>query len=813
MWRKYFLVFPMVLLFFSCSKEKVESVRSHYQPPPRKIALVLDNSGSMKKNDPRKITLFSALIFTDLLEDRDFLYLSSFPGKDVLPTIRNGEKVVNPIVWRWMPTERDRIRPQNKAEAKRWIKSIPYNSQTTIFVEPSLRMVRDLTNQDGSPYSPKSLVFFSDGITDRGHNQSNQNSPQAQAAHNKEKQNLMRLVAPKLKNHNIAFYGIALGANTVTDHFQALSKLSDGRTVRANTQDDLIDKFAEIFGNILETKVEKIEFPVDDAISFKVNKYVKELILLFPKVEGELNFRLVEPRKKWWKICESKNELYPTELSKSSRSLRKRFTSVSDQLTPDMRYTIFKIKAPTPGDWKMVLRTYPQNRLRCLAIQNYNVYLEVLGKDRRVGMVGEPNTFTGRLITENGQVIRDEDFYNEGDFHYEFEVDGQPQRVEPEEDFSMLYDYVPEDESQKEIKISAKNGIWLKREVHINFLAYKTIALSHNGNMDFGEIIPYTDFFLEKIWGTIWAPFWRDGRHWRRCPYRIDFRGSRENAIGVKFKIDNQQMYQRYGARLLDRHGRESFFIDEDMGQTLYLDVDRSASTNRLVNVKVPIATYSGREISGDNFFTVSAKINGLSPFTWRYVIPWELLIYFWMFLFFIGKPYRFMGNSFSSKARVYSGNAELVEEKGIDHVALRRAKGGLRRFLPVWLMMAYFPFLLNKDYWNGLLKRDKNELKFRKGMDKFLFGLLGIFFPVNFSEKVRIHGFVFLKNGGRIYCYKKLREYMDKTGETEIIDEEDYNEFNATANPFRFVPYPGSVVNFNYIKNNIEYKVYLTDK
>jgi len=812
MWHRFFIGILLVLFIISCAEKKTESVRSGYQPPPRKIALVLDNSGSMKNNDPHKITLFSALIFTDLLEDRDFLYLSRFPGKDVLPTVRIGEQRVTQVTRQWMNTNHDRIRPKDKKQAKRWIKKIPYNSQATIFVEPSLRMISDLTNSDGKPYSAKSLVYFSDGITDRGHNQSDQNNPLAQASHKKEKENLMRLVAPRLKKNNIIFYGIALGANTVTDHFSDLSQLTDGRTVKANTQDDLIDKFAEIFGSILETKVEKVTFPVEEAVSFKVNKYVKELILLFPKVEGKPDFRFVEPRKTWWKICESKNELYTTDLSKSSKNLRKRFVSISDELNPAMRYTIFKIKAPTPGDWKIVLRSYPNTQLRCLAIQNYNVYLEVLGKGRRVGMVGEPNTFTGRLVTESGDVIQDEDFYGEGDFHYEFEVDQQPQRVEADDDYSMLHDYIPEDEAQKDIKISAKNDVWLKREVHINFVAYKTIGLSHNGNMNFGEIIPYTDFFLEQIWGALWGALWRDGRHWKSCPYQVDFQGSRENAVGVKFKIDNQELQDKYDARLLDGHGSESFYIGDDMKQTLYLDVNRSASSNHIANIKVPIATYSGREISGKNYFTVSAKINGLSPFTWKYFIPLELLIYIWMILFFIGKPYFFMQNGFSAKARSYSGRAENVERKGIKHVSLSRVKGSLRRFFPVWLLQAYFSFLINRDYWKNLMTREKKYLKRRKGGGKVLYGLVGIFLPVNFSESVTVHDFTFLKNGGSIYCNKKLRDYMEETGETEVIDAEDYREFSSEGANL-FVRYPGRVVNFNYIKNDLEYKVYLKEK
>ena len=627
--------------------ESTPVVTSEYEHEPRDIVLVLDTSGSMKSNDPNRMAIYATAVFADLLEKEDRLVVLTFPTKDIKPS--NGSRTRRrrePVSFSsWIETEDNRLGPIPSKELKARIRDLPYNSQFTVFTEPMDKALRVIQSSEGR--GNKAIVFFSDGDTDRY----NDGRPHSDN-HAKECRAMERRLDP-LRQVGCRFFGMTLG-NARHDQFDKLAANTGGEVVTVDRPEDLAERFASVFSRILETRVEPISFTKGQIQPIHVRKYVKELIFLVPDGSPEVQFRMQEPRASRMSVW-SEGRLIETSEPKATIEGQCEEAGICriDDDTPGAgdslnRYTVLRVPWPNEGEWKIELTDATKSAMPTLLIQNYDLYLQIDGERNREGWIGEPNRFVGRLVNSKGQVIQEPEIFEGARYLFEArdretgELVAQ-QEIAPDAYYRMVYDFVPQGERPLDLTISLTNDDWLNRRVYLGFKGVKDIALVQGGPADFGEVVPWTDSFIETLGAivNVAVPIWTPGER-RQCT-AVNFRGSSRHARGVVFHLDNTALQEGMKARITNPDGEELFTLDEQYQADVCIRVKRSSAGGSLSTVSVPIRSASGREISGTVDLQLGGSIARL-PAAWRLWYFWipiegyilarllKMLIYWWFF-------------------------------------------------------------------------------------------------------------------------------------------------------------------------------------
>jgi hypothetical protein len=563
--------------------------------------------------------LFSSLVFVDMLAEQDRVFVTSFPGpatvaSDGLPT-----ETINEALRIWELSDRDRFGPVRNdaggnARIKDWIRDLPYHSQITVFTEPIRRAIAAL-DEAGPESDKRYLVVFTDGNTDRGAPRTAEHMEQV---HHLEREHLLELVEP-LRRGGIVLYAVVLGADTRIDHLEPLARATGGAVVRADQSKDLAHKFAEVFGRILETKVERHE--LERSTGIPVNKHVKELIVLAPSDGDRLSLELKEPGGRRLKAPLSPDDGFTR----------------SDRIPSQDTYQIIHVAGPRSGDW--TFRLEGVERTEVLIVQNYDVFLQVDGRYPRRGMMGVPNQIRGRLVDSSGNPIQDAELFQEGDFAYGLAYRDVSNRAPPDDEFGFEMAITPTDTLEHDLVLTATNGSWLTRRLGLKFSA-KDGAVLRVGDADFGEVVPYADglYFWWDRWLTslLGLP---NAENWKHNPATVSFEGTDEALIGVVFGLETETFHDTHHMRVTDNRHRPRFVIDEDLKARVHLDLDRNATgLDGRYTLPVIYPTTEGK-IKGDRDLGVLANVRELS-WPWATSHLWlQWLIYLWIFLFFIYRP------------------------------------------------------------------------------------------------------------------------------------------------------------------------------
>ena len=790
---KYLLCSLMVLLLtVQCKESKDEPValpiesaspeftRSSFKPKPRNVALILDTSGSMIRTDPNRLTLYSAMLFTDLLEADDHLTVLSFPGRDLIATQSQLEQRIRS----WVDGPHNIISGRSKHDTKQWIRGLQYNSNFTVFTEPMQRALAAVGQGDDEHFSKRGIVFFSDGETDRRNiPRTNREAQLLLAAdHAAEKETLRTQILPRLREKRIGFYGVVLGKDTLSDLFDMMAAQTDGLVRRALAPQDLATNFTQVFSNILQTEVEQMVLHANRPATQEINNYVKELIIIVPTASlgaaEKIHLHLVEPAAN---KLDKPQALYTGSSQKSSEDLYRRTLHVVDGLTiqRDGRpfeaggYAIWKIARPAPGNWTIQLDGQTVSSTQAIVIQNYGIYLEVEGSKNRMGMVGDPNTFKARLVTEDGDPIVDPAFYARNNFRFEFYVDrDKVTERRPDSQFQMQYDYIPATAASSVIEIVARNDRYLNVRVPIDFEALKDVVLNLKGPIEFGNRVPWTDWFLEGIGNLLGERRWEKGTKWNAAPAEADFSVSMRQAEGVRFKIDNTELYKTMKAKVLSADGKEIFYLDPNMRVKFCIDIDRDSHGGDLSSINVPITTVSGKPISGVTALPLQGHIAPLSPWSWKYSHLWlEPLIILWLLLFFIGKPVVYLtGNSFPKSKRYIYYTRTMFDNIPKDRPLIKEARASMGRSVIWRLPMSFFQFS-----WGIQVAAGGKRLR-TNPFSRLLFWILAIFLPLSMADSKKIGRFTFYRYKGKVLVsepdYRDLQAAQDM-GEGDADYEE----------------------------------------
>ena len=186
--------------------------------PPSDVVLVLDNSGSMKKNDPEFLTSQAVREFVSRLDEDTRLAIVIF-DQDV--------RLAMPLT---------PISEQSREQITKSLAQINYKGLFTDSPAAIERAIYELKN-NGRPDSRKSIVFMTDGIVDTGN-----------SAKDVEKTKWLREdLAPDAADSKIRIFGIAFTEDADFQLIQTLAQKTGGEYYRALQPKDLQGVFEHIY--------------------------------------------------------------------------------------------------------------------------------------------------------------------------------------------------------------------------------------------------------------------------------------------------------------------------------------------------------------------------------------------------------------------------------------------------------------------------------------------------------------------------------------------------------------------------------------
>ena len=186
--------------------------------PPSDVVLVLDNSGSMKKNDPEFLTNQAVREFVSRLDENTRLSIIIF-DQDV--------RMAMPLT---------PISEQSREQITKSLAQINYKGLFTDSPAAIERAIYELKN-NGRPESRKSIVFMTDGIVDTGNSEKDV-----------EKTKWLREnLAPDAADAKIRIFGIAFTEDADFQLIQTLAQKTGGEYYRALQPKDLHGVFENIY--------------------------------------------------------------------------------------------------------------------------------------------------------------------------------------------------------------------------------------------------------------------------------------------------------------------------------------------------------------------------------------------------------------------------------------------------------------------------------------------------------------------------------------------------------------------------------------
>jgi hypothetical protein len=209
---------PIITYLFAILAFCMSSIAPAGQEPAgQEIVLLIDNSGSMRKNDPQSLTKQAVAQF-----------LQSSPAGSRVALILFDQK---PRSWRPLTP----INETTRLDLLTLLDRIDFKGQLTNSGE-ALRRAIETLKEPGGPEGKKTVVFMSDGIIDTGN----------PARDLKAAETMRGELASAAVEADIRIFAIAFTDNADVQLMQDLAKATDGRYFQPMQPGDLAGVFAEM---------------------------------------------------------------------------------------------------------------------------------------------------------------------------------------------------------------------------------------------------------------------------------------------------------------------------------------------------------------------------------------------------------------------------------------------------------------------------------------------------------------------------------------------------------------------------------------
>jgi hypothetical protein len=317
--------------------------------PTSDVRILIDVSGSMKKNDPNNLRAPALRLVLGLLPDKSQSGVWTFG------------KYVNMLV----PLRE--VNDAWKLEAERQSNQIhSYGLFTNI--EQALNKAT-ANEKQSNPRFRRSVILLSDGLVDVSSNiKTNQQS----------RQRILDDIVPRLKKANVAVHTIALSNTADHELLRAISLATDGWY----EQVDNADQLQRVFLHLFEKAAKRDTVPLLEN-HFKIDSSVSEMTLLVFRREGSKQTQLILPNQ--------------SRLSQQDKANNVRWHNENN-------YDLITIDKPAPGEWQIDADIDPDNRVMVVT----DLKLKSTDLPNNI-LIGESFDFEASL-TEKNQLITRQDF-------------------------------------------------------------------------------------------------------------------------------------------------------------------------------------------------------------------------------------------------------------------------------------------------------------------------------------------------------------------------------------------------------------------
>lgn len=319
--------------------------------PVSDVRILIDVSGSMKKNDPNNLRTPALRLVLGLLPEGAKSGVWTFA------------KYVNMLV----PLRE--VNDAWKIDAERQSTKIHSNG---LFTNIEQVLNKATANQKGTDLnSRRSVILLSDGLVDISSNAKiNQQS----------RQRILDDIVPRLKKHNTSVHTIALSENADHDLLRAISVATDGWYEQVENADEL----QRVFLHLFEKAANRDTVPLLKN-NFKIDESVSEMTILAFRREGSKKTALLLPDQ--------------SRLIEQDKASNVRWHSENN-------YDLITIDEPLTGQWQIDADIDPDNRVMVVT----DLKLKSTDLPNNI-LIGESFDFDASL-TEKNEIIVRKDFLN-----------------------------------------------------------------------------------------------------------------------------------------------------------------------------------------------------------------------------------------------------------------------------------------------------------------------------------------------------------------------------------------------------------------
>ena len=313
------------------------------------IRIIIDVSGSMKKNDPNNLRAPALRMLVGLLPDKASSGVWTF-AKQVNMLVPHGE-----------------VNDEWRREAEKQSKKIHSLGLFTDIEQALIKATKNRNVKD--TLSRKSVILLSDGLVDISKNDK---------ISKKSRQRILDNVIPKLKEANVAVHTIALADTSDHALLRSISIATDGWYEKVDNAEQL----QRVFLNMFEKAAQRDTVPLTDN-DFKIDNSVSEMTLLAFRLADTKPTELVAPDQ-----SRITNQKFPTNINWHHEE----------------GYDLITISEPKSGEWHIDAELDPDNRVMVVT----DMKLQTTELPNNI-LIGETFDFEASL-TEKGDIITRIDF-------------------------------------------------------------------------------------------------------------------------------------------------------------------------------------------------------------------------------------------------------------------------------------------------------------------------------------------------------------------------------------------------------------------
>ena len=344
-----FMVHPLKMIWLLMVLALLMPMRQIYAAttaPESDIRILIDVSGSMKKNDPNNLRAPALRLLVGLL-----------PNDAKAGTWTFGQYVNMLVPFR-------EVNDAWKKEAELKSKNI---HSYGLFTNIEQALTKATANQKGvDPRYRRSVILLSDGLVDISKDAT---------INKKSRQRILDVIVPRLKKNNVAVHTIALSDSADHDLLRSISLATDGWY----EQVDNAEQLQRVFLHLFEKAATRDTVPLEDN-HFKIDQSVKEMTLLVFRVKGSKSTELVLP---------NQSRINLKNIPKNVR------------WHSEGNYDLITVAKPLAGQWQLLADIDPDNRVMVVT----DLTLKTSDLPNNI-LIGETFDFDVSLTDKNEQIVR-----------------------------------------------------------------------------------------------------------------------------------------------------------------------------------------------------------------------------------------------------------------------------------------------------------------------------------------------------------------------------------------------------------------------